>query len=112
LKRCHNTPRRKFCGIRLGKYDGFRKNELTATPSASVTAARYAPGMRRAGKPTMTASMAPATPAAARQRKKSTLYLAIRSPATTPPTPAKANWPRLTLPDQPVSTTSDRAMIP
>ena len=83
-----------------------------ATPSASVTAARYAPRMRSAGIPTITASTAPATPAAARLRKRSTLAFSIRSPASTPPTPAKANCPRLTLPDQPVRTTSEMAMMP
>ncbi len=83
-----------------------------ATPSASVTAARYAPRIRSAGTPTITARMAPAVPAATRAKKKSAFDFSIRSPATTPPTPAKANCPRLTLPDHPVRTTRDRAMIP
>ena len=37
--------------------------------------------------------------------------LAVRAPATTAPTATKANWPRLTWPAQPVSTTSDRATM-
>ena len=36
----------------------------------------------------------------------------MRLAATTPPTPTRPAWPRLTVPLQPVSTTSDRAAIP
>ena len=68
--------------------------------------------MRSAGIPTITARRAPAAPAAARLKKRSALAFSMSSPASTPPTPAKANWPRLTLPDQPVRTTSEMAMIP
>ena len=96
----------------FGKYVGLRKNVSIATPRARVTAARYAPRIRSAGIPTITARTAPATPAAARLTKKSTLAFSIRLPAMTPPTPAKANCPRLTLPDHPVRTTREMAMMP
>ena len=37
--------------------------------------------------------------------------LAVRAPASTAPTATKANWPRLTWPAQPVSTTRERATM-
>ncbi len=46
------------------------------------------------------------------ETKKSRLDFSMRSPAITPPIPAKANWPRLTFPDQPDRHTSETATIP
>src|SRR5256885_9159275 len=83
-----------------------------ATAKASVVTARNRPFTRNAGRPMSTATAAPAAAEAAMVRNRSRLALAIRLAATTPPTPTMPAWPRLTVPLQPVSTTSDSAAIP
>ena len=83
-----------------------------ATAKASVVTARNSPFTRKAGSPTRTATTAPAAAEAPMVRNRSRFARAIRLAATTPPTPTMPAWPRLTVPLQPVRTTSDRAAIP
>ena len=104
--------RTKSPGMMLLKLVGLKKNELVQTAKARVLTARNSPRARRAGSPTSPASTAPPTAARARHWNRSMLAFSIRSPARIPPAPARANWPRLTVPPQPDRTTSDTATRP
>ena len=78
------------------------------TAKASVDTARCRPRRRSAGKPMKTLIRAPAAAASGSATTKGTPL----TTATQAPSAAKPNWPRLTWPAQPVSTSSDTATMP
>ena len=98
-------------GTSQGKNSALRKNEPVARAKARVVTARNRPRMRRAGRPMSTAMPAPTRPATARQ-KKMFLPCWAMVPATEAPKAAKASWPRLIWPAQPVRISSDRMIMP
>jgi hypothetical protein len=93
------------------KYRGSNSSDRTATAKANVVTARNRPRIRSAGRPTTTAKAAVKATASGTASQNVRPTLAVRAPAVTAPTATKANWPRLTWPAQPVSTTSERATM-
>ena len=76
-----------------------------------MVTARNRPRIRNAGSPTTTAKAAVKAVASGSASQNVMPTVAVSAPATTAPTATKANWPRLTWPAQPVSTTNDRATM-
>jgi hypothetical protein len=99
------------CSSDLSKYRRSNSSDRTATAKANVVTARNRPRIRRAGNPTTTAKPAVKTVATGTASQKVRPAFDVRAPAMTAPTATKANWPRLTWPAQPVSTTRDSATM-
>ena len=56
--------------MKLGKYNELRKNVDAGTANARVTAARYTPRIRNAGRPMRRAATTPTSIEAARQTSR------------------------------------------
>ncbi len=91
---------------------GLSNQVDTGTARAKVVTAKNNDLKRIAGNPTRAAAPAATTiPIGRAMRTSRSSCVSVYAQADAP-TPANANWPRLTRPAHPVSTASDTARIP
>ena len=112
-KRFHSTGGTIVVGHEVGEVDGVEEVRVEGDGERDRGDGQVeaADAQRRAGR-WRRRRRAPTTIAAAMATNRSTFQRVSRLPAAMAPTPTMPNWPRLMLPPQPVSTTSDMATRP